>query len=440
MRWILIALFCWSFPVVAHAIEFTEIAYDLAGSDTGREWLEVHNETTEIVDLTGWLLNDGSNHTFKADRLTLSPDERAIIADDRAQFLLDHPNYSGLVIDSVVHLPNYQADNQEPFSLDLLDSTKTTRVSIAYLASRRGSEGYTLEKTADNQWQELAVGGSPGTGPVVPTPLPPAQLRLSEVFANPDGADTGKEWLELFNFGVVPVGLGDCRLSMASLTTSTERTLSLGSQPIEPNQLKVVPITEDSLLNGKFRLSLNCQNQQVDQLSFDSAIESGISLSLIDGNWQLSNQPTPGQANRLSVAAQVSSQPTKSLATNSPESLPSRGGLGSPAAAASASISPSPASTTVLPRPVVKGLADTRSPSSAKSPASQSKKASSPVAAKALPSVGLNSLSSSQGLPPRTPPLILLAAVAATLIVASAFLLWQYWPPVRHFFKRLRPP
>ena len=57
---IIIALFL--LPNFAFAsISITEIMYDLDGSDTDREWVEIFNDGNP-VDLTGWKFNDGSNH------------------------------------------------------------------------------------------------------------------------------------------------------------------------------------------------------------------------------------------------------------------------------------------------------------------------------------------------------------------------------------------
>ena len=59
-----LALVCAPYTVFGFGeqIKITEIMYDLEGTDTDREWIEVHNETGTEIDLTGWKFYDGSNH------------------------------------------------------------------------------------------------------------------------------------------------------------------------------------------------------------------------------------------------------------------------------------------------------------------------------------------------------------------------------------------
>jgi len=74
--------------------------YDLEGSDSGREWIEVcaDNET----DLSTWkFFEEGSNHgltLYQGD--VLSAQGCAVIVDDAGKFLEDMPSFSGTIYDS----------------------------------------------------------------------------------------------------------------------------------------------------------------------------------------------------------------------------------------------------------------------------------------------------------------------------------------------------
>lgn len=100
-------------PTITFAnIEITEIMYDLEGSDSKREWIEIRNSGTASVDLSDWRFNDGSNHVFNPPpenggqgALLLASMEAAILASDATTFLSEH-NVSGTVIDTVMSLPN----------------------------------------------------------------------------------------------------------------------------------------------------------------------------------------------------------------------------------------------------------------------------------------------------------------------------------------------
>ena len=148
-----------------------EIMYDLPGADSGREWIEILNISDSEIDLTGWKFNDGSNHTLNEPpknggqgSFRISTGEYAILAGDATTFLIDHPGFSGTVIDTVMALKNTSA------TLKIFDPESNEIDSITY-ESTWGADGNgkTLEKiipqdpSIKNNWQESAPdGGTPG--------------------------------------------------------------------------------------------------------------------------------------------------------------------------------------------------------------------------------------------------------------------------------------
>lgn len=97
------------FPVFAYAdVIISEIMYDVPGSDSGREWIEIQNTGTETVDITGWkLFEDEVNHKIVAETSARIPaGGYAIIADNPTTFRTDHPSFSGLIFDSAFSLKN----------------------------------------------------------------------------------------------------------------------------------------------------------------------------------------------------------------------------------------------------------------------------------------------------------------------------------------------
>ena len=85
-------------------VVISEIMYDLqAGSDSGREWIEVFNSGSSSVHLTDWKVSEGgSNHGITASQggEDLSPGAYAILADNPMKFLEDWPAYAGLLFDT----------------------------------------------------------------------------------------------------------------------------------------------------------------------------------------------------------------------------------------------------------------------------------------------------------------------------------------------------
>lgn len=90
----------------------TEIMYNAPGTDAKQEWIELYNNSSETVDLKGWKIFDGSNHTLAippknggVGSLSLAPNSYLIVAANAAQFLSQH-TVTVSVIDSSLSLGN----------------------------------------------------------------------------------------------------------------------------------------------------------------------------------------------------------------------------------------------------------------------------------------------------------------------------------------------
>ena len=93
------------------SVEITEIMYDVEGIDSGREWVEIHNSSSEDINLSGWKLYENeTNHKInlvsESDSFTISAGGYAIIADNPEKFLIDYSSYSGAIFDSAFSLKN----------------------------------------------------------------------------------------------------------------------------------------------------------------------------------------------------------------------------------------------------------------------------------------------------------------------------------------------
>jgi len=117
--------------------------YDLEGSDSKREWVEIYNGGNAAIDLSDWRFNDGSNHTFSGDNLEIGANEYAVVASDAATFI-----GAGLVIDTVMSLNN-TAD-----TISLLDENGSIVENVSYSSEQGGSgNGNSLQKIS-GVWQE----------------------------------------------------------------------------------------------------------------------------------------------------------------------------------------------------------------------------------------------------------------------------------------------
>ncbi|HEC32797.1 MAG TPA: lamin tail domain-containing protein, partial [Candidatus Kaiserbacteria bacterium] len=100
--------FMLALPVSAQIV-ISEVMYDLEGSDSKREWVEIFNSGNDIVSLSGWrFYENDSNHklTLVQGDESIKSGEYAIIVNDLSTFLLDWPQFSGTIFDSSFSLSN----------------------------------------------------------------------------------------------------------------------------------------------------------------------------------------------------------------------------------------------------------------------------------------------------------------------------------------------
>lgn len=95
-------------PIVSFAnISITEIMYDVSGSDTGREWIEI--TASADTDISNWkFFEANTNHglTLVKGSATITAGVAAVIADDADKFLIDYPSFIGILFDSSFSLNN----------------------------------------------------------------------------------------------------------------------------------------------------------------------------------------------------------------------------------------------------------------------------------------------------------------------------------------------
>src|SRR3989344_2052967 len=97
---------------VVPSLGFTEIMYDLEGSDSGKEWAEVFNYGIDPVSIVAgsaadsYRFFDGSLHTLQLAQgtTTIPAGGFAVLADNAESWLVAHPQYSGILFDTVLSL------------------------------------------------------------------------------------------------------------------------------------------------------------------------------------------------------------------------------------------------------------------------------------------------------------------------------------------------
>lgn len=138
--------------------EITEIMYDLDGTDTNREWIEVKNTGSEPSDLSKWFFfSDNSKHALAPQGAPSVPaGGYAVITQNATNFQADWPNYSGLIFDS-----SWTGFNNESGETISMKDPSLTEVSIVSFDSSMGGagDGNSIQKVGTS-W----VGATPTPG------------------------------------------------------------------------------------------------------------------------------------------------------------------------------------------------------------------------------------------------------------------------------------
>ena len=205
----------------------TEVMANPAGTDTGQEWFEIYNATSEAIDLDGMLLayhkvDDSEVNGHPIRDLVIEPGDYLVVGGVDSELKPDYVDYGfgndlgsfingGAVLqlkcgDEVIDettYPDAESDDGVAFGLDgnvAPNSVANDAVSnfgpatVEFAASSFGSPG------ESNEPCNLVVPGMCSQAGSMRETVPPAagDIVISEFLADSDGSDTGKEWFEIY--------------------------------------------------------------------------------------------------------------------------------------------------------------------------------------------------------------------------------------------------
>ncbi|MBA3758472.1 lamin tail domain-containing protein [Candidatus Saccharibacteria bacterium] len=312
---------------------------DLLIEDSRLEFIELHNQTVEPIDITGWKVQYfGGTRTDVLDPLAVPTREIfsfSGLMDGSGYVVISYENYvsgadgyfgagstatSGLLARSGGHIRIVNAMGE---LVDLLawgtakvpETKAVAEIKAGYSAERHVNEmiEYTLTDTNNNflDFTSTDVPTPQGGGlhqplpeeeiPVEEPPVPPCDnVIITEILPNPDGTDTGNEFIEIYNPTTETIILSDCILKTSS--SSKQYMFELNAQ-LDPKEYR-------ALYDGTTGLTLaNAAGGEVLLLGttadystqYPTDLAANHSWSLIDNRWQISAQPTPGVLNVLPI-------------------------------------------------------------------------------------------------------------------------------------------
>ena len=168
--YITLAIVFFSFASTVHAgFEITEIMYDLDGTDTNREWVEVKNTGSDAADLSKWyIFSDNTKHALAPQGESMvQAGAYAVISQNATNFRTDWPNFSGLLFDS-----SWTGFSNDGESIGLKDPDLNLVSPISFTPSQGGAGNGDSLQNVNGSWTgatptpgaENQGGGSGGGG------------------------------------------------------------------------------------------------------------------------------------------------------------------------------------------------------------------------------------------------------------------------------------
>jgi hypothetical protein len=317
-------------PIVSEEALVPDIVISEFVSDPvsgGKEWVELFNHGAGEVDLAGWTIEEGSGAKTQLTG-TLAPQaylavEKSSLNNDGDIIILK--DSSGVIGDSVAYgdwddgdVSDNAPAPSDPNSVILtnLDNVNANDAANYQLTTEptRGAANVfiplpVVENPPVDSPPEVAPLTTPEENPVVEEDPAPVEVdyantvRINEFLPDPSGADTGREWIELFN-------LSGSEINLKDWTLDDEEG---GSTSYKIPADFILPAGGYALFgNDATKLVLNNTSDHVrlfspDGKMIDDAAYSGVKENQADSYFSTgfvwNNNLTPGAVNSLAIAA-----------------------------------------------------------------------------------------------------------------------------------------
>lgn len=290
-------------------VKISEVLINPLNSDAGNEWVELY--ALADADISGWILDDeGITGVVGSSALNI-PQNTHISAGAYLVFQIPSGKFA---------LNNTGGD-----TLRLIHPDFNLADSITYSSPAPQAQSYAKNSLGSFAWTTLVTKGGANQFPEdleeeVEEEVTLASeeeevlidfIHINEVFPNPEGNDSGMEFIELINVGDISVALGDWIIDDGD-TDST-----IGSTRIKLQNLQIAPaeILLIKIPKGKFTLNnigdetvrlFDAHKRLIDAVSFSGSLE-GKSYSLVEDEW-FWGPPTPGEINQIEEEIEYSDE------------------------------------------------------------------------------------------------------------------------------------
>ena len=291
-------LFILLFPCFILAqVVINEVFYDPVGSDGAKEWIELFNNSDEIINLLNWkIYSAGSSfkHVLTLPNIFIQPKGFLLITEDSTsktdiKSKLAFQNGGGAT--DAIKLTN--ADESyldivfydQPNSNNLLNENGVISKSFAPDVKSGNSlaryqDGYDTNSSKDDFFESNKPTPKEDNILKKPDPNRDKYIKINEVFYDPVGSDEVKEWIELFNNSNEIINLLNWKIYSAG--SSFKHVLTFPNIFIQPKGFLL--ITEDSTSKTDIKSKLAFQNGggATDAIKLTNADESYLDIVFYD--------------------------------------------------------------------------------------------------------------------------------------------------------------
>jgi PKD repeat protein len=238
------------------------------GSDSGNEWIELKNTSDVSGYAVGWTLDDseGQSSGYKMDELFFEAGEIRKIYNSESKVNLNNS-------DDMVRIL-YKDEVVEKKMYDTAVSGVSFISSLNLDGLNQDDENVEDEKNYDGVIS-YQYGGYD-------------KIRLNEIMPNPEGKDSGNEWLEIYNYGKEDVDLGGWYVMVNSKKIELDDLIMAGEFRVE---------YIGGLSNSGAVISLYSPDDvEVSQFEYGKSVD-GYSYANLEDEWGWVEEATEGSEN-----------------------------------------------------------------------------------------------------------------------------------------------
>jgi len=283
-------------------IIISEIAWMGTEKSSSDEWIELYNSSDSPVSVDNW--------TLKSLTGSLKIILKGIIPS-KGFYLLersDDDTIPSVKADLIYTGALKNTGESIVLSNNLVNPLDSVNCSDGWLAGNNETK-QTMERIGPEEWQDSNdPGGTPKKANSTTTKTETKEqtnreylsgVVINEILPSPEGADSEKEWIEIFNQNISEIDLSGWKISDAVGSTKTY---------VFPENTKILPKGFLVLSRPTTGIVLNNEGDELRFFSPDGKIMDSVSYekaaqeesyARIDSSWSWSSVPTPGATNQI---------------------------------------------------------------------------------------------------------------------------------------------